>query len=101
VLTQAVTITPDADAGEQFELTLTTNAAFTLASPTGTPRNGQLFTLTIFNTIGGAAGAMTLGADFDQAVPVLPATNTHRSYGFQWDGTKWRFLWEGDQDVAN
>ncbi len=101
VLVQAATVTPDADAGTLFELTATTNAAITIGNPTGTPRNNQLLTLIVFNTSGGAMGAITLDTDFDQVNLTEPADTTHRAYQFQWDGAKWRFLVQTAADVAN
>lgn len=101
VLVQAASIPIDAEAGTLFELTATTNAAIALANPTGTPRKSQLLTLIIFNTSGGAMGAVTLGTDFDQVNLTEPADTMHRAYSFQWDGTKWRFLFQTAADVAN
>lgn len=100
-LVQAATVTPDADLGSLFELSATTNAAIAVASPTGTPKNGQLLTLIVFNVSGGAMGAISLGADFDQVNLTEPADTTHRAYQFQWDGTKWRFLVQTGADVPN
>lgn len=100
-LVQSGSVAINSDLSGRFALDLTTGAGFSLPSPTGSPVEGQLLQLTISNSSGGAAGALTLGAGFAQVTLALPADTKHRTYAFQWTGAIWDFLWETDQDVPN
>lgn len=90
--------------GTWLRLTLTSNAAFTLNATLTGLRTGQRVYLTVRNTIGGAAGVMTLGAAFkaSDTTPVMPATATNRTYSWMFDGTN--LIEDGPQatvDVPN
>jgi len=75
--------------GNWLRLTLTNNGAFTLNVTTTGMRTGQICLLTVRNTIGGAAGVMTLGATFkaSDTTPTMPANTTSRTYAYIFDGT--------------
>ena len=87
-VTSPITWIP-ATQGNWLRLTLTSNAAFTLNVTTTGMRLGQIVYLTLRNTIGGAAGVMTLGATFkaSDTTPTMPATATSRTYAWIFDGT--------------
>lgn len=87
--------------GNYLLLTLTSNAVYTLNAVTTGLRVGQLVYLTVRNAIGGAAGAMTLGAAFKASAVTQPANGNSRSYCFQWNGTNLVEMYKSAADVPN
>lgn len=87
--------------GNFLLLTLTSNAVYTLNAVTTGLRVGQLVYLTVRNAIGGAAGAMTLGAAFKGSAVTQPANGFSRSYIFQWNGTNLVEVAKAVADVPN
>lgn len=88
--------------GNFLLLTLTSNAVYTLnLTPTTGLRIGQLLFLAVRNAIGGAAGAMTLGAAFKASAVTQPANGFSRSYIFQWNGTNAVEVAKATADVPN
>lgn len=87
--------------GNFLLLTLTSNVAYTLNAVTTGLRVGQLVYLTVRNAIGGAAGAMTLGAAFKASATTQPANGFSRSYIFQWNGTNLVEVAKAVADVPN
>lgn len=87
-VTYSASMTPDASLGETQQITATNNTAFTINAPTS-PLTGQLLTVTIRNTSGGALGAATWNAVFKMAAWTQPANGFSRSITFYYDGTNW------------
>lgn len=95
-------ITPAASGGLWVRLSLTSNAAYTLNAPAGTIAPGSTLTVTVRNTIGGAAGAMTFAATYKLgAAWVQPANGFSRTIVFMWDGTNFVEISRTANDVAN
>lgn len=96
-VTGASTVAIDASAGDEQYLTVSTGSAFTIGAPTNTT-TGQLLTINIRNTSGGALGTITWNAVFKLATWTSPATGNSRSIVFRFDGTNWveRFRTPGD-----
>lgn len=76
--------------GTYLIITLTSNAVFTLNVTTTGLVAGQVLVLTVKNTIGGAAGAMTLGVAFlaSDTTPTMPADTTNRTWQWIYNGAK-------------
>lgn len=95
-------ITPVAASGFWVRLTLTSNAVYTLNVPSGTVPQGAQVVVTVRNTIGGAAGAMTFAAGYKLgAAWTQPANGFSRSITFQFDGTNFVEIGRTAADVAN
>jgi hypothetical protein len=100
----AVAWTPAAGtATDRFwlRLTLTSNVAYTVTPSIVGLVAGQLCILTVRNTIGGAAGAMTLAAPFKGSATTQPANGFSRTYYFLFDGTNLVETVKSVADVAN
>lgn len=100
VLAYSASITPNVATGDIFTITATNNSAFTINAPTN-PRQGQMITVTIRNTSGGALGTATWNAVFKLAAWTQPATGFSRSITFYYDGTNWIESSRTAADVAN
>jgi hypothetical protein len=90
----------DAAVGNEFEVTATSAAAFTVAAP----RNGvegQRITITIRNASGGALGAVTWDAVYKLATWTSPASGFSRSIDFTYDGARWREVSRTPADVPD
>lgn len=99
-LTYGTTVTPNAGAGNLCVVTATNNTAFAVAAPTN-PRAGQLLTLTIRNTSGGALGAATFNAVYKMAAWTQPGNGNSRSITFVYNGTNWVEVSRTAADVPN
>lgn len=101
-------ITFQVNLNSAFNVTATTNTAFTVQPPQissnampATGRTGQRILITIRNTSGGAMGAITWNAVFKLSTFTNPANGNSRSIEFEWNGTNWIMLWQTAADVPN
>lgn len=91
-LTDAATITPNADTTDVGEL-LTVSQGITFANPTGTPSNKQILQIDVT-----AAGVQTIayGTQYQATANALPAVTAAVTASFLWQWTaatsKWRLL---------
>jgi len=109
--TYSPSITPDLADGNDQVITATDGVAFTINAPlfggvamsaTNPPIATMTWTLTIRNTSGGAAGALTFNAVFKiGAAWTQPATGFSRSIQFRWNGTNHVEVGRTAADVAN
>jgi len=96
----SASMTFDASTGDLFEFTATDGNAFTINAPTN-PTSGQVITLTVRNTSGGALGAATFNAVFKQATWTSPATANSRSITWKYNGTNWIEISRTTTDIPN
>jgi hypothetical protein len=89
-----------ANTGNYFKLTITDGVAWTINAPLN-PQQGQVMTLTVRNTSGGALGAATFNAVFKMAAWVSPATGNSRSVTWKYDGANWVEVSRTPSDVPN
>lgn len=87
--TYGTTVTIAAENGNYFPITVTNTTAFTMAEPTN-PFTGQLITIQIANSSGGAMGTITWNAAFKLAGAFTnPATGYSRLIQFIFNGSFW------------
>ena len=96
----SASMTVDARLGDDFKITATNGTAFTINTPID-PSYGQKITISIFNTSGGALGAVTWGGGYKLATWTSPATGFMRAITFIYDGSAWRELNRTAADVPN
>lgn len=96
----AASIALNAAVANEFEVTVSSGVAFTMANPTN-PSEGQQITITFLNTSGGAMGAITWGAAFKVAAFTAPANGASRSISLKYNGTNWTQLFVSTIDVPN
>jgi hypothetical protein len=99
-VTYSASMTINASQGNSFIITATNATAFTINAPTN-GRAGQIISVTIRNTSGGALGAATWNAVFKLSAWVNPATAFSRSIQFRYDGTNWIERSRTPADVPN
>lgn len=90
----------DASLGNEFDITATNGVAFTVSNPTNAV-DGELITITIRNTSGGALGAVTWDTLYKLAAWTSPATGFSRSITFKYNGTNWVEISRTTVDVPN
>lgn len=110
-VTYSASMTPELSASDQQIITVTDAVAHAINAPlwggaamsaTNPPVAGFVWTLTIRNTSGGAAGAATFNAVFKLgAAWTQPATGFSRSITFRWNGTNHVEIGRTAADVAN
>lgn len=110
-ITYAAAMTPELATGSDQIITATNGVAFTVNAPTfagaamsatNPPIANFVWRLTIRNTSGGAAGALTLNAVFKiGAAWTQPATGNSRTIWFRWNGTNHVEIGRTAADVAN
>lgn len=83
-----------------YFVTATNGVAFTVGAP-AVAVAGQLMTLTIKNTSGGALGVATFNAVYKMSAWVQPATGFNRSITFIYDGASWIEQGRTAADVPN
>jgi hypothetical protein len=92
-LTYSASITPDAEHGTWQALTVTDGNAFAVNAPSNPPAasDTQPLTIEIYNTSGGAMGAISWNAAFAFAAGgwANPADGKRRFARFEWNGSKW------------
>jgi hypothetical protein len=96
----SASITIDAATTNAAEITATNATAFTIQAPTN-PADGQLLTVTVRNTSGGALGAVTWNAVFKLAAWTQPANGFSRSITFRYNATNWVEISRTTADVPN
>ena len=99
-VTYSASMTFDAEAGNEFDITATNGTAFTINAPTGAS-DGQRITVTIRNTSGGALGVATWNAVFKMAALTNPATGFSRSVDFRYNSADWVQVGQTGVDVPN
>lgn len=101
---------PQLEQGNQHVMTVTDAVAHVIGAPlfggaamsATNPGTGMVWTLTVRNASGGAAGALTFNAVFKIAGAwVATATGFSRSITFRWNGTNHVELYRGAADVSN
>ena len=81
-ITYSATMATDASLGDHFSIGVTNASAMTISNPTNA-RDGMRLTYEIYNTSGGAMGAITWGANFRLAGAFTnPANNKRRTITF-------------------
>jgi hypothetical protein len=95
----------NAATGNNFVLTMTSNAVFAINAPTNPPGAtfGQRLSIMFRNASGGAAGAGTFDVIYKMVSNTLAviANGFSRTYEFEWNGTNWVEVFETAADVAN
>lgn len=99
-LTYSASITINAAQGDYQYVIANNGTAFTFNAPTK-PVSGSPLTVRIFNTSGGALGAVTWNAIFKLAAWTSPATGFNRAISFRYDGTNWTETSRNTVDVPN
>ena len=96
-------VTVDLSQGAWFRVTVTNGVAFTVSNPINvSSASGIEIQMTIRNTSGGAAGALTFGALYKiGGAWVQAATGFSRSIQFTFDGTNWIETGRTAADVSN
>jgi hypothetical protein len=102
VLTYSGFVSPSMVLGNTFDLTPTNGTAFTMGNPSG-GTDGDEITFTIFNTTGGALGALTWSANYKLvgSAWTQPATGFNRSVSFRRSGTLYYETARSSGDVPN
>lgn len=92
-LAYSASITPDASAGTWQTVTVTNGTAFTVNAPIVPPDQAhtQKLTIEVFNSSGGAMGAITWNSAFvfNGVTWANPANTKKRYVTFGWNGSKW------------
>ncbi len=83
-ITYSAAMSIDLNIGTQFQITATNGTAFTINNPTNS-NIGQIFTVTIRNTSGGALGVATWNPSYKLAAWVQPGNGFSRSITYQVD----------------
>lgn len=96
----SASITLDATTGNLFEIVANNGTAFAINAPSN-PKAGQIITIVIFNTSGGALGAVTWNAIFKLSAWTQPANGNNRAISFYYGGTAWREIMRTTVDVTN
>ena len=91
----------DVAAGTLVNINVTSTTAFQINSPTNDGAAGQLLTICVKNTSGGALLGVTWGAEYKLASWTSPATGFSRSISFFYDGTNWIEYSRTSADVPN
>lgn len=94
------TVTPAAGTSVVV-IDVTTNDAFTVAAPAGTPGVGQRVLIEVQNNSGGAMGAVTFAAGIKQPAAWAEPANTKRAtVSLVYDGAAWMFECISPADMA-
>ena len=99
--TYGASVAIDASLGMQFNITATNGTAFTIANPTNVFGDGQVITITVRNTSGGALGTITWDTQYKLSAWTSPATGFSRSITFQWNTSNWVEISRTPADVPN
>jgi len=100
-VTYSASITPDASAANEFDITATNGTAFTINAPSNPPSDSQRITITIRNTSGGVLGAVTWNGIFKLAAWTQPLNGFSRSIDYRFDQTNWVEVSRTPADVPN
>jgi len=103
VPTYGTTITIDSSLGNKFDIIVTNAVGFTISSPINTISGAaQRITITVYNTSGGAMGAITWGGAYKLSAWTNPANGFNRSIDFDYDGVStWREVSRTPADVPS
>jgi hypothetical protein len=96
----AAAITLDATGSEQYDITATSGAAFTISAPLN-PVLDKMITITLRNAAGRALGKASWNAIFKMSPWTNPANGHNRSIILRFDGTHWQQIMQGSVDVPN
>jgi hypothetical protein len=93
-------ITIDATGSEQYDITATSNADFSIEAPVN-PVADKTITLTIHNASGGALGNAMWNGIFRMSPWTNPADGHNRSIVLRYDGVQWVQIVQVGVDVPN
>jgi hypothetical protein len=96
----AESIVFDATGSEQFDVTATSHADFSIAAPTS-PVSDKVITVTVRNASGGALGKTTWNAAFKISAWTNPADGHSRSVVLRFDGAHWVQIGQTGSDIPN
>jgi len=96
----SASITIDATGSEQYDITPTSSADFTIKAPVN-PVIDKTITITVRNTLGGALGRTVWDGIFKMSPWTNPANGYNRSVILRFDGTHWLQIMQGGVDVPN
>jgi hypothetical protein len=96
----AAAISIDATGSEQYDITATSRANFTINAPIN-PILDKTITITLRNASGGALGKATWNAIFKMSPWTNPANGHNRSIILCFDGAHWLQITQGGADVPN
>ena len=99
-LTYSTSMTPDAYNGLQQRIVANNGTAFTINAPLH-PIIGQRLRIQIYNTSGGALGAVTWNAVYKMSAWTQPANGFNRSIEFYYDSVFWCQVSQTGVDVPN
>ena len=101
VITYSASMTPNQRNGASHTITATNGTAFTINAPTNSV-DGDIVTIIIRNTSGGALGVATFNASYKLgAAWTQPANGNSRTIQFLYNGTNWVEISRTAADVAN
>lgn len=98
-LTYSSSIATDASLASHFTITVTNGTAFTIQLPSNA-EDGAEIEYTIYNSSGGAMGAITW-TSFKMSAWTNPANGSNRSIRFRYDGSFWTQVSQTGVDVPN
>jgi hypothetical protein len=87
-LTYGVTVAIDATLGDLCTVTATNSTGFTISNPTNAV-TGNWLAIQVKNTSGGVLGTITWDTLYKMASFTKPASGTHRTVTFRYNGTNW------------
>jgi hypothetical protein len=96
----AAAITIDATGSEQFDITATSSADFTIRAPVN-PVIDKTITITVRNAAGGALGRVVWDGIFKMSTWINPANGHNRSIILCFDGAHWQQIMQASVDVPN
>jgi hypothetical protein len=96
----AAAITIDATGSEQYDITATSSADFTIRAPVN-PVIDKTITITVRNASGGALGRVVWDGIFKMSTWTNPANGHNRSIILCFDGAHWQQIMQAGVDVPN
>jgi hypothetical protein len=101
-LSLASTVAIQANNGNKFRITFTSNFTAQMGAPTN-PEDGQPISIQIFNTSGGTLTNITWNSAFSIPALTYPANGYNRTYTFTYNSTasKWYFEYQSASDIPN
>jgi hypothetical protein len=100
VVAFAAAITIDATGSEQYDITATSSADFTIRAPVN-PVIDKTITITVRNASGGPLGRVVWDGIFKMSTWANPANGHNRSIILCFDGAHWQQIMQAGVDVPN
>jgi hypothetical protein len=97
----SASMTPDADLGNEFVITVTDGKEFGINSPSGHAAAGMRMTIRIRNASRGVLGAVRWADTYKMAAWMQPSQGHSRAIDLQYDGTNWVEVSRTPADVPN